>query len=86
MYKRQVAALVPMVVALAVQFSLRPSKVLMPLAFAAHAGALLVLTASPVSVLTMETARESGVGELNFFSFTLLGLSLIHISEPTRPY
>ena len=72
-----VAALVPMVVALAVQFSLRPSKVLMPLAFAAHAGALLVLTASPVSVLTMETARESGMGELNFFSFTLLGVPLL---------
>jgi di/tricarboxylate transporter len=72
-----VAALVPMVVALAVQFSIRPSKVLMPLAFAAHSGALLVLTASPVSVLTMETARESGVGELNFFSFTLLGVPLL---------
>jgi di/tricarboxylate transporter len=72
-----VAALVPMVVALAVQFSIRPSKVLMPLAFAAHSGALLVLTASPVSVLTMETAREAGVGELNFFSFTLLGVPLL---------
>jgi di/tricarboxylate transporter len=72
-----VAALVPMVVALAVQFSIRPSKVLLPLAFAAHSGALLVLTASPVSVLTMETARESGVGELNFFSFTLLGVPLL---------
>ncbi len=72
-----VAALVPMVVALAVQFSIRPSKVLMPLAFAAHSGAMLVLTASPVSVLTMETARESGVGELNFFSFTLLGVPLL---------
>ncbi len=72
-----VAALVPMVVALAVQFSIRPSKVLMPLAFAAHAGALLILTASPVSVLTMETAHESGAGELNFFSFTLVGVPLL---------
>lgn len=72
-----VAALVPMVVALAVQFSIRPSKVLMPLAFAAHAGSLLVLTASPVNVLTAETARESGVGELSFFSFTLVGAPLL---------
>ncbi len=72
-----VAALVPMVVALAVQFSVRPSKLLMPLAFAAHAGSLLVLTASPVNVLTLETARESGAGELNFFSFTLVGVPLL---------
>lgn len=72
-----VAALVPMVVALAVQFSIRPSKVLMPLAFAAHAGSLLVLTASPVNVLTLEAARESGLGEFNFFSFTLVGVPLL---------
>ncbi len=72
-----VAALVPMVVALAVQFSIRPSKVLMPLAFAAHAGSLLVLTASPVNVLTLEAAHETGVGEFNFFSFTLVGVPLL---------
>lgn len=72
-----VAALVPMVVALAVQFSIRPSRVLMPLAFAAHAGSLLVLTASPVNVLTAEAARESGAGEFNFFSFTLVGVPLL---------
>ncbi len=72
-----VAALVPMVVALAVQFSIRPSKLLMPLAFAAHAGSLLVLTASPVNVLTLEAARDSGAGELNFFSFTLVGVPLL---------
>jgi di/tricarboxylate transporter len=72
-----VAALVPMVVALAVQFSIRPSKVLMPLAFAAHAGSLLVLTASPVNVLTLEAARDSGAGEFNFFSFTLVGVPLL---------
>lgn len=72
-----VAALVPMVVALAVQFAIRPSKVLMPLAFAAHAGSLLVLTASPVNVLTMEAAHETGVGEFNFFSFTLVGVPLL---------
>jgi di/tricarboxylate transporter len=72
-----VAALVPMVVALAVQFSIRPSKLLMPLAFAAHAGSLLVLTASPVNVLTLEAARDAGVGEFNFFSFTLVGVPLL---------
>jgi di/tricarboxylate transporter len=57
--------------------SIRPSKVLMPLAFAAHAGSLLVLTASPVNVLTAEAARDSGAGEFNFFSFTLVGVPLL---------
>src|SRR5690606_26755934 len=43
-----VAALYPLVVVLAVRFAKSPSRLLMPAAFAAHAGALLVLTGSPV--------------------------------------
>src|SRR5262245_50275694 len=40
-----VAALVPVVVVMAVRLRREPSQLLMPLAFAAHAGSLLVLTA-----------------------------------------
>ncbi|MGB3329872.1 MAG: SLC13 family permease, partial [Thermomicrobiales bacterium] len=46
-----VAALYPMVVVLAIRMNIAPSKQLIPLAFGAHAGALLVLTGSPVSLL-----------------------------------
>jgi hypothetical protein len=35
------------------------------------------LTASPVNVLTLEAARDAGVGEFNFFSFTLVGVPLL---------
>jgi Na+/H+ antiporter NhaD/arsenite permease-like protein len=40
-----VAALVPVVVVLAVRLGREPSQLMMPLAFAGHAGSLLVLTA-----------------------------------------
>ena len=40
-----VAALLPVVVVMAVRLRRAPSQLLMPLAFAAHAGSLLVLTA-----------------------------------------
>ena len=52
-----VAALYPMVVVLAVRMGDSPSKMLMPAAFAAHAGALLVLTGSPVSLLANPDSR-----------------------------
>ena len=45
------AALIPMVVVLAVRLRMRPSQQLMPMAFSAHAGSLLVLTGSPINVL-----------------------------------
>ena len=46
-----VAALLPMVVIVAVRTDLAPSRILMPLAFAAHAGSQLALTGTPVNVL-----------------------------------
>lgn len=46
-----VAALLPMTVLVAMRNSMAPSKLLLPLAFAAHAGSLLAMTGSPVNVL-----------------------------------
>ena len=80
-----VAALVPVVVVMAVRTRRAPSQLLIPLAFAAHAGGLLVLTASPVNVVVSEAADDAGVGAFGFFEFALVGipllvgLSLIHI-------
>ena len=34
----------------------------------------------------MNTARHSGIGSAGASAEAALGLSLIHISEPTRPY
>jgi di/tricarboxylate transporter len=72
-----VAALVPVVVVLSVRLGRKPSQLMMPLAFAAHAGSLLVLTASPVNVIVSEAAIDAGVGRIGFFDFALLGIPLL---------
>ena len=53
-----VAALLPVVVVMAVRLGRSPSQLLMPLAFAAHAGSLLTLTGTPVNVIVSEAADE----------------------------
>jgi di/tricarboxylate transporter len=72
-----VAALVPVVVIIAVRIGQETSQLLMPLAFAAHAGALLALTGSPVSVLVSQSAEEAGLGRFGFFEFALTGIPLL---------
>lgn len=72
-----VAALLPMTVVVALRARLTPSKLLIPLAFAAHAGSLLVLTGSPVNVLVAESAGEAGAGTIGFFDFALIGAPLV---------
>jgi di/tricarboxylate transporter len=72
-----VAALVPVVVVMAVRLRREPSQLLIPLAFAAHAGSLLVLTGSPVNVIVSEAADDAGVGRIGFFEFALVGVPLL---------
>jgi di/tricarboxylate transporter len=72
-----VAALVPVVVVMAVRLGRSPSQLLMPIAFAAHAGSLLVLTGTPVNVIVSESADEAGVGTIGYFEFALVGLPLL---------
>ena len=72
-----VAALLPVVVVMAIQTKRPPSQLLMPLAFAAHAGGLLVLSASPVNVVVSEAADDAGVGAFGFFEFALVGVPLL---------
>ncbi len=71
-----VAALLPMVVVLAVRLGREPGQLLMPMAFAAHAGSLLVLTGSPVNILILEAAIDSGEN-IGFFEFGMVGLPLL---------
>jgi di/tricarboxylate transporter len=72
-----VAALVPVVVVMAVRLRRTPSELLIPLAFAAHAGSLLVLTGSPVNVIVSDAADDAGVGRIGYFEFALVGLPLL---------
>ena len=57
-----VAALVPVVVVMALRVGRPPSQLLLPLAFAAHAGSLLALTGTPVNVIVSDAAADAGVG------------------------
>jgi di/tricarboxylate transporter len=71
-----VAALLPMTVLVAVRLRLAPSKLLVPMAFSAHTGSLLVLTGSPVNVLVSDEANRPGGGAFGFFEFALVGVPL----------
>jgi Na+/H+ antiporter NhaD/arsenite permease-like protein len=57
-----VAALLPVTVLAAARLRQPSSQLLMPVAFAAHAGSLLALTGAPVNVLVSEAAAERGPG------------------------
>jgi di/tricarboxylate transporter len=72
-----VAALLPVAVVTAMRLGRSPSQLLLPLAFGAHAGSLLVLTGSPVNVIVSNSAQEAGVGSFGFFSFALVGIPLV---------
>ena len=72
-----VAALLPLVVVVAARAGIPSSQLLIPLAFAAHAGSLLALTGTPVNIIVSEIAAENGGHAFGFFEFALAGLPLL---------
>jgi di/tricarboxylate transporter len=72
-----VAALLPMVIVLATRIRVVPSQMLLPVAFAAHAGSLLALTGSPVNVIVSDAARDAGAAGFGFFDFAVVGIPLL---------
>lgn len=71
-----VAALLPVAVIMAARLKVAPSRLLLPLAFGAHAGSLLVLTGSPVNVIISELAGQAE-RPFGFFEFTPIGIVLV---------
>jgi di/tricarboxylate transporter len=72
-----VAALLPVVVVTAVRKRQSPSRLMLPLAFAAHAGSMLALTGSPVNVIVSEASKDAGGDYFGFFEYTLAGVPLL---------
>ncbi len=72
-----VAALVPVAVISAVRLQQSPSRLLLPLVFAAHAGSMLALTGTPVNVIVSDAAADAGVGRFGYFDFALVGVPLL---------
>lgn len=71
------AALLPVTVSVARRARTAPSKMLIPMAFAASAGALLTLSGSPVNVIVSEASRSAGGDGFGFFEFAIVGLPLL---------
>ncbi len=71
------SAMIPIVLAAARSSAQKPAALLMPVGFAASAGALLTLSGSVVNVMTSETARDvTGTG-FGFFEFARAGIFLV---------
>lgn len=72
-----VAALLPLVVVVASRAGIPTSQLLMPLAFAAHAGSMLLLTGTPVNIIVSEIAADNGGRAFGYFEFALVGIPLV---------
>lgn len=72
-----VAALLPMVVVVAIRLDRSPSQLVMPLAFAAHAGSMLALTGTPVNVIVSDASADAGTGRFGYLEFALVGVPLL---------
>ncbi|QEL21796.1 SLC13 family permease [Bosea sp. F3-2] len=72
-----VAALMPVAVMAAVRLRQSPAQLLMPLAFASHAGSNLLLTGAPKNILVSEALEDAGLPGFAFAEFALVGLPLL---------
>lgn len=72
-----VAALMPVAVMAAVRLRQSPAQLLMPLAFASHAGSNLLLTGAPKNILVSEALEDAGLQGFAFAEFALVGLPLL---------
>lgn len=72
-----IAALLPVMIVLSARTGIVPSRLLMPVAFAASAGALLVLTGTPINVIVSDAAVAAGLPPFGFFEFGIVGVPLV---------
>lgn len=72
-----IAALLPVAVATSTRLRQHPSQVLIPLAFAAHAGSMLTLLGTPINLMVSELAVDAGARRFGFFEFAIVGVPLL---------
>ena len=75
-----VAIMLPIVVRLAYRFEVSPSKLLIPVAYAAMIGGTLTLIATPPNLVASQTLADAGFGALGFFTLAPIGLALLAVS------
>lgn len=72
-----VAALLPVVLVLSARTGIASSQLMIPMAFTAHAGSLLLLTGTPVNIIVSEAAADSTGKPFGYFEFALVGIPLV---------
>lgn len=71
-----VAMLLPAVVAASWRIGSLPSKLLIPLAFAANLGGLITLIGTPTNIVVSDTLVNAGYDGFGFFEFAIVGIPL----------
>ncbi|OEH94223.1 SLC13 family permease [Bacillus solimangrovi] len=69
-----VAVLLPVVLSLALEMKVSPSKFLIPLAYASSLGGVLTLIGTPPNLVVSQTLKDYNYEGLAFFDFTIIGL------------
>lgn len=73
------AVLLPVVVSLAWNAKVSPSRLLIPLAFASLLGGMLTLIGTPPNIVVNNQLVDAGLAPFGFFSFTPVGLVMVAI-------
>jgi di/tricarboxylate transporter len=73
------AVLLPMVVSLAWNAKISPSRLLIPLAFASLIGGMLTLIGTPPNIVVSNQLAHEGLEPFGFFAFTPVGLIMLVI-------
>lgn len=72
-----VALLIPVVLSMARRSGMQPSRLMMPLAFAALIGGMLTLIGTPPNIVVSNSLKAAGLEPFGFFEFTPIGLAVL---------
>ncbi|MEJ2161523.1 MAG: SLC13 family permease [Chromatiales bacterium] len=75
-----VAIFIPIVLRVAAEAKLSPSRILIPLSYAALISGMLTLIATPANIVVNEELKEAGFGGFGFFGFALVGLMVLVVA------
>lgn len=75
-----VAIFLPVVVSLATNANLSPSRLLIPLAYGSLLGGMLTLIGTPPNIIVNNQLLDQGREPFNFFAFTPIGLVMLAVS------
>ncbi len=71
------AILMPVVIAAAWRIGSYPSRLLLPMAFAANLGGMLTLIGTPPNIVVTDYLAGAGLAPFGFFEFTVIGLPVL---------